>query len=114
MSDCKKFQTFCYCEHCCEKGCMRLQGPGGIPRTDAPVSESAPAQPVAWRYRYGAGGEWKYVDREDECNPMESYTREPLYAQRSMTRNPESTSASAACASLRIAASKGRTSNASI
>lgn len=39
MSACKQFQTFCYCEHCCAKGCMRLQGPEGIPREPAPVSE---------------------------------------------------------------------------
>lgn len=41
--------------------------------------------PVAWRYRLKPrpGKEpmqWKCVDRLDECNPLDAYEREPLYA----------------------------------
>lgn len=40
--------------------------------------------PVAWRYRYkgerGEEGDWKYVEKADDCNPLPEYEREPLYA----------------------------------
>jgi len=49
----------------------------------AVASEPRPsiaAKPVAWRYRLkGHDLPWKFVDKENECNPLLSYEREPLY-----------------------------------
>jgi hypothetical protein len=55
-----------------------------IARKDLAIAQSANAaseqEPVAWRYRLrGTSMAWKYVDRADECNPLDSYEREPVY-----------------------------------
>lgn len=79
--------------------CMSIPGAGQVlaSRSQLPpfideVFEQAKAmprevarseKPVAWRYRYEGPGvemEWRYVDREEECNPLPSYKCEPLYA----------------------------------
>lgn len=36
---------------------------------------------TGWRYRYGASA-WKYVDREEDCNPGDGYERERVYVLR--------------------------------
>ncbi len=46
----------------------------------AAAMASAVSEPVAWRYRYSGLEDWKYVEREDDCNPHKEYERQPLYA----------------------------------
>lgn len=40
-------------------------------------------EPIAWRYRFKGASlvkpEWKYVDKAEDCNPQDSYEREPVY-----------------------------------
>ena len=35
--------------------------------------------PVAWRYRYGPKGTWKYADSAADVNPSPQYEQQPLY-----------------------------------
>lgn len=37
-------------------------------------------EPVAWRYRYGDSGMWKYADKREDVNPGEHYQVEALFA----------------------------------
>ena len=40
------------------------------------------AEPVAWRYHStlkSFPSPWKYVEREEDCNPHKTYERQPLY-----------------------------------
>lgn len=63
---------------------------------DAKVSVAPSASgsmiPAGWRYRYkgdsGEQGEWKFVDSEEECNPLPSYEREPIYTASSSSTAP--------------------------
>lgn len=50
------------------------------PAESAPSEAGAERAPVAWRYRYGVDGHWRYVDTEDMCNDRPGYYHEPLYA----------------------------------
>ena len=45
------------------------------PPTTKPSGEA-----VAWRYRYGKKGSWKYTEYVSDTNPSEVYARQPLYA----------------------------------
>jgi hypothetical protein len=62
------------------KACAAMDGDvdAGAPAS-AKLSAVAEQEPVAWRYRYKPNGAWKYVDKENECNPTPNYEREPLY-----------------------------------
>lgn len=44
-----------------------------------------PLRAVAWRYRYGSTGMWKYVDRLEDVNPGEHYEVEPLFNNEAAT-----------------------------
>ena len=51
-------------------------------RMKAALSESVQpktSEPVAWRYRYGPKGMWKYADDKADCNPSPNYEQQPLY-----------------------------------
>ena len=45
---------------------------------DSALSETQ-RSPVAWRYRYGPKGTWKYADDKADCNPSPNYEQQPLY-----------------------------------
>jgi hypothetical protein len=45
----------------------------------APRSELQDRKPVAWRYRYGPKGMWKYADDKADCNPSPNYEQQPLF-----------------------------------
>jgi hypothetical protein len=55
-----------------------VQNPDG----DADLHSALPAAaaPVAWRYRYGPTGMWKYANTRDDVNPGSEYEVEPLYS----------------------------------
>jgi hypothetical protein len=45
------------------------------------VNAALSAQPVAWRYRWKNGGEWKYTDYPTDINTSSQYEAEALYAR---------------------------------
>lgn len=51
---------------------------GALQQNQIMIEHAQRRKAVAWRYRYSTRP-WRYVDREEDCNPGEGYEREALY-----------------------------------
>jgi hypothetical protein len=53
---------------------------------DSLINAALSAQPVAWRYRWKNGGEWRYTDYPTDINTSPQYEAEALYARMPSSR----------------------------